>query len=142
MYFFESRSNIGPYVIFKIQVFGRLQIYFWFVRDTLGRQMELFTYGDYRANTSSEYINECLKMYACTRKKYPHRVTINLQLQNRPHSSLRSRRVRCKRTTRRINFKIWIHWNACNHYDNLPTALKTISLLSTLQYLSELWKNK
>ena len=32
--------------------------------------------------------------------------------------------------------------NTLNHFDNLPTALKTLSLLSTLQCLGELWKKK
>ena len=32
--------------------------------------------------------------------------------------------------------------NALNHYDNLRTDQQSLSLLSTLQYLSKLWNHK
>ena len=66
-------------------------------------------------------------------EKYQDSIPIHSQLQNELHSTHRIRKNLRKNTTGRINIRKNLY-----HYDNLPTDLKSVSLLSTLQCFGKL----
>ena len=90
-------------------------------------------------NNTSESINKSLKSYASTGKKNIHTVFRSIYNYKMDHNQRMDSGERyAKRRPEELILKYENIKNTLNQFDNLPTALKPISLLSTLQYLGEL----
>ena len=88
---------------------------------------------------TSESINKCLKTYASAGKKNIHTVFRTIYNYKMDHNQrIDSGERYAKRRPEELIEKYKKIKQTLNHYDNLPNALKHLSLLSTLQCLGEI----